>query len=338
MFYPFHEPKVELYHVAEWVEDEIKGHRLCRMPEKLRLTLNEIAQRNAQSAAGSEIRFRMSGERAAIGLWWEPHEGRPVTLTLAVLVIAGLQAETYSLHPGYNRIVIQRYELLPEVAMILPQNTDKELYRLVLPYLGKVYLSTIEGEIEPPNSMTAPVKGYLAYGSSITHGSSALSPTGTYAFRLAQLLGSELLNFGLAGGAKLEPQMADFMIEQEGWEFATVELGINVVYDWTAETFREAVDIFLNRLAAGLGNRKLFVMDMFWFAMDASGDPKSELFRAIVQQAVLNLNHSGIIGIPSRDLVDPENQTVDLVHPSQAGMEQIAQRLYSAISVHLASR
>jgi hypothetical protein len=336
MLYPFHDPKVELCHVAEWVEDEIKGLRLCRMPEKLRLTLNEIAMRNAMSAAGSEIRFRMTGERAEIGLWWEPHERRPVTLTLAALVIAGLQADTYSLQPGYNQIVIHRHELRPEIDKIQEQiSYDKELYRLVLPYLGKVYLSSVDGELEPPNSLKAPSKGYLAYGSSITHGSSALSPTGTYAFRLSQLLGSDLQNFGLAGGAKLEPQLADYLIEQQGWEIATVELGINVVYDWTAEAFGEAVDSFLNRMVSGLGNRKLFVIDMFWFAMDAAGDPKADLFREIVQQAVRKLNHPGVIGIPGRDLLDPVNQTVDLVHPSQAGMEQIAQRLYAVISVHL---
>jgi hypothetical protein len=68
MLYPLHEPKVALHHVTEWVEDETKGLRLCRMPEKLRLTLNEFAQRNVQSATGSEIRFRMIGERVEIGL------------------------------------------------------------------------------------------------------------------------------------------------------------------------------------------------------------------------------------------------------------------------------
>jgi hypothetical protein len=183
--------------------------------------------------------------------------------------------------------------------------------------------------------MTVPDKGYVAYGSSITHGASAWSPTGTYAFRLAQLLGSELRNFGLAGGAKLEPQMANYLMELEGWEVATVELGINVVYDWVEEAFREAVGIFIGKIAAGLGDRKLFVIDMFWFAMDASGNPKSGLFREIVQQAVLRCNHPGIIGISGRDLLDPENQTADFVHPSQAGMEQIAQRLYKAIAVHL---
>ncbi|MGO4495824.1 GDSL-type esterase/lipase family protein [Paenibacillus sp. 2RAB27] len=335
MLFPLKEAKVELHHVTEWVEDEIKGLRLCRIPEKLRLTLNEIAQRNAQSAAGSEIRFRMIGERVEVGLWWEPHLETPIT-TMAALVIGSLQAEIFYLHTGYNKIVIKKYERRPEIEGIHPQNSyDRELYRLVLPYQGKVYLSSVEGEVEPPYSLSVPGKGYLAYGSSITHGASAWSPTGTYAFRLAQLLGSELRNFGLAGGAKLEPQLADYLIELEGWDIATIELGINVVYDWTAEVFRQAVNIFLERLAAGLGERKLFVTDMFWFAMDAAGDPKSDLFRDIVQQAVLKRNHPGIIGIPGRDLLDPENQTHDLVHPSQAGMEQIAQRLYSAISVHL---
>ena len=78
----------------------------------------------------------------------------------------------------------------------------------------------------------------------------------------------------------------------------------------------------------------LLVTDMFWFAMDAAGDPKSNEFRVIVQ-GIVKRNHRGIIGIPGKNLLDPENQTLDLVHPSQAGMEQIAQRLYSAITVHL---
>ncbi len=57
----------------------------------------------------------------------------------------------------------------------------------------------MKGKVEPPRSGDLPEKTYLAYGSSITHGSLGLIQPDSYAFRIAQQLGTDYLNLGFAG-------------------------------------------------------------------------------------------------------------------------------------------
>lgn len=54
---------------------------------------------------------------------------------------------------------------------------------------------------------------YLAYGSSITHGSSVVGPTETYAMRVARLLGMDLINLGFAGSAHFDDALATYIAD-----------------------------------------------------------------------------------------------------------------------------
>lgn len=85
---------------------------------------------------------------------------------------------------------------------------------------------------------------YLAYGSSITHGSLGLVQPDSYVFRIAQLLGTDYINLGFAGKALMEPEMAEYIVSRKDWNFATVEMGINAVEEQkgvTAEKFERLI-------------------------------------------------------------------------------------------------
>lgn len=60
-------------------------------------------------------------------------------------------------------------------------------------------------------------KTYLAYGSSITHGSLALAAPCSYPFQIARRLGCDYLNLGYAGSAYLEREMAEYIVSRGGF-------------------------------------------------------------------------------------------------------------------------
>lgn len=69
---------------------------------------------------------------------------------------------------------------------------------------------------------------WLHHGSSISHGSNATSPTGTWPVVAARRGGVELVNLGLGGSALLDPFTARAMRDTPA-DLLSVKLGINVV-------------------------------------------------------------------------------------------------------------
>ena len=83
-------------------------------------------------------------------------------------------------------------------------------------YYGK------EGETEPPREEDTPSVRYLAYGSSITHGSLSLILPFSYPFLIAEALGVDCINQGYAGSAFMEALVAEYMVSRKDWDFATL--------------------------------------------------------------------------------------------------------------------
>ena len=64
----------------------------------------------------------------------------------------------------------------------------------------------------------------------------------------AQLLGVDLINLGFGGGACLEPEIADYIAGRQDWDFASLELGINLLRQVEPEEFARRVDYFVERI------------------------------------------------------------------------------------------
>jgi len=71
-------------------------------------------------------------------------------------------------------------------------------------------------------------KRWLHHGSSISHGSNAMHPTGTWPAVAASLAGVDLLNLGFGGSALLDPFLARTIRDQAA-DCISLKLGINVV-------------------------------------------------------------------------------------------------------------
>jgi lysophospholipase L1-like esterase len=328
---------VELYNVAELLLTENGvGKYVTRIPNNLRVTLNPAAETTALQSAGCEVRFNIEDKSAKI------------TLSCDGLGIAEVFQGNF--HVSWHCIVSKP----TEVTMSLPDNIsflekvakqkgltfDPRLTRVILPVFSQIRILDIEGKTSLPRKDQTPKTKYLAYGSSITHGASALRPTGAYAMRMAQHLGVDLINLGFGGGAHCEKQIGDYIAERDDWDFVSLEMGINMIGEFSTEKFTKRVEYFVERIAKAHPDKWVFAMDLFTFAADY--DPasmKQNEFRKAVRNAVNKLNMPRLIYVDGREILKTvSGLTFDLVHPSPAGMEEMASNLSSFIKTTIAKK
>jgi hypothetical protein len=102
---------------------------------------------------------------------------------------------------------------------------------------------------------------WLHHGSSISHGSSALHPTGTWPAVAARLAGVDLLNLGFGGSALLDPFVARTIRDRQA-DFISLKLGINVVNMdlMRLRGFGPAVHGFLDTIREGHETTPLIVV------------------------------------------------------------------------------
>jgi len=328
---------VELYNVEELIEPEDKvGKIITRIPNNLRITLNESARAAALCTAGCEIRLKLVGNNAKVVLKCAEGPGAIAEVFQGSFYICshfvGSDPTEISLSLPQNIEVLDRLSKKENLPF------DAGVTRVILPYTS-IRLMDVDGNIDLPEKSLVPEKRYLTYGSSITHGASAIRPTGTYAMRTAQLLGTDLINLGFGGGAHCEKQVADYIATRKDWDSASLELGINMVQSFETKEFKNRVEYFIKRIAQSHPDKWIFCIDFFTFLTDRGGPNKQNEFREIVKNTVKNLNMPKLIYIDGREILrSTTGLTSDLVHPSPAGMEEIALNLSKYMSKHMKKR
>jgi GDSL-like Lipase/Acylhydrolase family len=107
-----------------------------------------------------------------------------------------------------------------------------------------------DAPVEPARDPGRPV--WLHHGSSISHGSAAARPTGTWPAVAASLSGVELVNLGLGGSALLDPFVARTLRDTPA-DLISVKIGINLVNAdlMRLRAFTPAVHGFLDTVREG---------------------------------------------------------------------------------------
>ncbi len=319
---------------AGYREQRDKGFWLTRVPDSLRRQLNPSAHINALQATGCEVRFNLTGREATVTL---QNALRPA---IAEVYQGSFLVSWHVIGTEPTPLQISLPGNLPLLQQIATQSRlpyDARLTRILLPWRPPVRLLGIEGECEPPRPEQAPARRLLCYGSSITHGNTSVRPSATYASRLAQRLKADLVNLGFGGGAHLEPQMADYIASRDDWHVATLEMGINMLASFTVQDFAARVEYFISTVARS--GRPVFCIDLYTCQYDAETGTEAALklaaFRGIVSQAVARMNMPHVIYVAGRRMLPSLGYlTTDLVHPSPAGMEEIARNLAQTIQRH----
>lgn len=307
------------FHNVEELESCGKGYMMWRLPKLVRSQVNEgIRDLVSRYSTGVELRFKLAGDSVDIILKADKDAEAQVAYVFYGSIQGGWQTSSFVIGTEETRIHIGR----PGHMDVLRQITDQyrlpyspEVVRIVLPY-GRCSYIGAEGEVMPPAPSDVPQETYLAYGSSITHGSLALAAPYTYPFRIAQKLGCDYINLGFAGNAQMEEAMAEYIVSRKDWDFASVEMGINVVKDFTADWFEEQIDRFTGILSKD--KRPIFATDIF--QCSEPDQDKVEVFRNIVKkyasERLIYKEGKAILGCSA-------HVSADLVHPSLEGMEDI---------------
>ena len=202
-------------------------------------------------------------------------------------------------------------------------------------------------------------KVWLHHGSSISHGSNADSPTGTWPALVAALGGVDLLNLGFGGGALLDPFTARTLRDLPA-DLISVKLGINLVNAdlMRLRAFGPAVHGFLDTIREGHPTTPLLVVSPIYCPIHedtpgpsapdftdgtvqfrATGDPaeraagkltlnviRDELARIVAARAA---NDPNLLYLDGRDLYGEadfaEFPLPDQLHPDPAAHRRIGE-------------
>lgn len=308
-----------------------KGYRLWRLPKYVRKNINETAGKITSGyATGVELRFKLKSDKATLFLSAENMTEATVAHIYYGSIQGGWTDSTRVILTQKTTVEIRKpdnLEILKQISSDQNLPFDPEVIRVILPY-DTIYYHGIEGEVEPPTKEELPEKTYLAYGSSITHGSLALGAPYTYPFRLSQKLGCDYINLGFAGSAHMEKAMAKYIVSRKDWNFATVEMGINML-GMDIELFEKNIDAFTQVLSED--PRPVFATNIYGYS-DPSTQEDGVKKRAIVEKYA----KERLIFTSGLEFLDnPAYIAQDMLHPSLEGIERIREKWYEILKEHV---
>ena len=323
------------FHNVEELEPVEGGWLLRRIGAVARARISPGVQENC-FATGIELRFTMPDGAVDLLLKTIPQAEAATAHIFFGSFQGGWEYSSKNIGADVTRIHIEYPAKLATLRRITAEKQlafAPEVVRVVLPYVPVIFAG-VEGLTSLPAADQLPQKTYLAYGSSITHGSLSLIQPDCYVFRNAQALGVDYLNLGFAGNALMEEEMANYLVSRRDWDFASVEMGINTterVKEFPLEVFEERIDRFTAVLARD--PRPVFATSFFGY-LDEDTDRTDKMRRIVRRYAAERL-----IFTDGLQLLDDETLiSADGTHPDARGQEQIAARWSRIMAETLANR
>ncbi len=222
-----------------------------------------------------------------------------------------------------------------EVLVKVPLLSDGRMttYEWIFPYGDFVEVLGIEasaGALWEPAPAKRAVR-YLAFGDSVTQGFTATDVSGTYVFLLAETMGWDVINLGMAGRGTVAADAAT--IVEAAPEVVSVLIGVN---DWQGgrdlEEYRASLGGLLKGIVEGLPEATVFVLTPLW--VPETWRPEQvryplESYRGVVREVVASFGESQLRLIEGPSLIDTDASFFDAVavHPNNLGFAQMAARL-----------
>ncbi len=337
-----------------WARRQFPDEYLARVvaqPSGVRLAFRTEATRIELDVLPTKIAYR-DGPTMPDGVYELTVDGEVLARAtvpggkIDVIDMATMTATTQPGEPG-----TARFDGLPagskDVRIWLPQTEITELIAV-----------RADAPIEPSPMDGRPV--WLHHGSSISHGSTAASPTTTWPATAARLADVELINLGFSGNALLDPFTARTMRDTPA-DLISVKIGINLTNSdlMRVRAFVPAVHGFLDTVREGHPDTPLLVVSAILCPIHegtpgpgapdfssgalkfrATGDPddvsngkltlaviRDELARIVAQRADDDPNLSYLDGRELFGETDiAELPLPDELHPSPAGHVRIGER------------
>lgn len=318
---------VQVFNVSDLVREADGRFAFRRAPIGVHAAFGKQGQAMNEGTTGVEFRFVLKGDSVKLRLGMPADDSHARFTVYHGDMIGDWPELNKSAHGKDSEIVIRQVGNLAGLkaaAKARGDRFDPEVVRLVMS--GPVGLRDVIGAVEPPPEAMLPKRTYVAYGSSITHGSNALSIEECYASLVGKGLGADVRNLGFAGSAALEKEVADF-IAGERFDFATLEMGINIL-GMKPEEFERRVRYFVHRIATSHPQAKVLAIDVFGNRMGRQGRAQAAAFRAIVKRVVGELALANVTYVNGLEILPDDIELCSGgVHPTPAGHAIIAKGL-----------
>ena len=332
---------IEFHNVADLTKDEDGSYIMHRFPLSVEKEL-EGGQNANMITTGVELRFKIrsgvakiklknSGDSSAATRIFQ-YRGNIIDSwkNYSFSVVGGQEiTRTISPHP--------EIELLRKVTADAGYSFSPDVIRLVINQ-SLIRFVDVEGDVEPPTVDDVPRRKYLAYGSSITHGSQCYSNATGFVNQVAEYFKADALNRGLAGNARLEKVVADEiagMGKRGEWDFCTLCMGINIS-NIPPEEFRKKVRYMLETVTFSNLQKHIFAISPIFSRDDIVGKSNLSDFRKVVEEEVKLINTPNLHYISGLSLLGgPGGLSCDLVHPSPDGANTIAKNLIDILKSHI---
>lgn len=286
-----------------------------------------------RSSNGSEIRFVTDKPRARLWL-------RPLVGTAQLAHYRGNHLA------GYHTLAAGQITCLDLTLPILETNRDPavralggyspDVHRIhsigaTLAYHG---FDPMGGNVRPPTPAELPRRRWLAYGSSITQSNATAHG---YVNSAAQMLQAQPYNLGMGGSCFIEPAIADFIASRDDWDFATFELGINMINPSRDNVrYAEKVNHLLDTVTARHPGKPLFAITIFdcgTFHEKETTDWQHDAREkdTIVRAAAARFPNQVTLLEGTHIVPDLRGFQVDLLHPEPFACARMALRLADAL-------
>jgi lysophospholipase L1-like esterase len=185
----------------------------------------------------------------------------------------------------------------------------------------------IDGDVRPPKpEELAPVM--LSYGTSISQGAYASRADLAWNALTARALGYDFLNLGSSGTAYCEPAMADYLASLK-WDLAVLELSVNMGA-FPIEQFRERVGSLIDKLAKSHPEAPIICISLFPFGTGdlwTNNQATTQERRQALEEIVKASAHKNVYFVSGPELLSFTGLSPDMLHPTDHGMIEIANKL-----------
>lgn len=309
------------------------GLRLQRFPREVRYALGDKGRTKAVQSNGCEIRFVTDAKTIRVTLSAVESSGR-------VLVFKGdFFHSAHHLQAGVlQTITLEPPERFVEVSAERLDNRafSANVWRIHFERFGGVFhdIDALGYEVRPPKSSEVPRLSFVAYGSSITQGAGALSHYNSYIQQAARRLEVDALNLGLSGSCLCEKEVGDHIAAREDWDFAYLELGVNMRAVFTVEEFKQRATYLLDRIIQRHPTKPVVITTMYpnratYFKDNSHAYSVNEQeFNGVLRNYAAAHSESNLHLIEGKDIMtDFVSLTSDLIHPSDYGHILMGEKL-----------
>jgi hypothetical protein len=323
---------IEFHNVAELVPfDHPRGKALYRYPRETIEVLSTLGHHAAACSDGVELRF-------VTGAHW-------ISLTLSA-------RSNYPFSPG-AKVRVYRGDFLVEETDIPDGATktlklmepaglatlsdeafagcrfSRDLWRVQFNSATVIFhdLDTVGEPLRAPNPEEKPQQRWLAYGSSITNS------TPGYVAHAARHLGVDVYNKGLSGSCWCEPETASFLAGCEDWDFATLELGLNMRGAFDSDEFEKRARNVVSTLRKAAPDKPIALITIFPNAANYLKEPtdataKDQSFSEILRKIHQDADDPNLHLIEGADVLTSfAGLSADLIHPSTDGHQLMGANL-----------